>query len=275
MALLAQARCSGWRSTSPVTLPHLQFRFKTALGYQGCRARPWQQQGGLEKKQVQVPSSGVVKAAQAPRVGSQTGRLAGSPGAIPDVRCLSAPGLQSHCPQPCCGRGRSSSQGLSPPAVPRGRALKNRALILAQIYCLALALQPWQIPSPVPRAGPAERGTLEQPGSLSPRRRCWHLVLSVPSGSSGPLQGCPVSRPAQCISEVLLLLGSQVMGCSTGSLWKKVTLQSPSSSSLTRSLQHGVAGLHWQLLHATAWFLHAQLLSLLCAFSNIKGINPT
>lgn len=88
-----------------------------------------------------------------------------------------------------------------------------------------------------------------------------------------PLQGSPVSCPAQSISEVLLLLGCQVMGCSTG--WNKVRLQNPSSSSLTRSLQYGVAGLHWQLHHATAWPLHAQLLSLLCAFSNIKGINPT
>lgn len=72
---------------------------------------------------------------------------------------------------------------------------------------------------------------------------------------------------------MLLLLGYQVTGCSTG--WNKVRLQSPSSSSLTRSLQHGVAGLHWQLHQATAWSLHAQLLSLLRAFSNIKGINPT
>lgn len=73
---------------------------------------------GWKRSRCQEPSSVMVNTAQASRAGSQAGRLAGSSGAIPDIRCLSAAGLQSHCPQPCCRRGCSFSQGLTPPAVP-------------------------------------------------------------------------------------------------------------------------------------------------------------
>lgn len=66
--------------------------------------------------------------------------MQGVPGAVPKARCLSAAGLQPHCPHPGGGMGSSFSKGLTPPAVPRvpGRRGVLSSCPTQQVYCPAL-----------------------------------------------------------------------------------------------------------------------------------------
>lgn len=66
--------------------------------------------------------------------------MLGVPGAVPEARCLSAAGLQPHCPHPGRGMGSSFSKGLTPPAVPRvlGRRGVLSSCPTQQVYCPAL-----------------------------------------------------------------------------------------------------------------------------------------
>lgn len=158
--------------------------------------------------------------------------MLGVPRAVPEARCLSAAGLQPHCPHPGRGMGSSFSKGLTPPAVPRvlGRRGVLSSCPTQQVYCPALP--------------PCLLSTPE------------HLSSACCSQARLPLGGYEPFRRSGSLWEVRIPLGGQAPFGRSGSP------PSPSSSSANATS----AEPSWQLHRAAARsHAHAASFLLSCA----------
>lgn len=115
--------------------------------------------------------------------------MLGVPGAVPEARCLSAAGLQPHCPHPGGGMGSSFSKGLTPPAVPRvpGRRGVLSSCPTQQVYCPALP--PCLLSTPEHLSSACCSQARLPLGGYEPFRRSGSLwEVRIPLGGQAPLQ---------------------------------------------------------------------------------------
>lgn len=220
---------SGMHFSSPVTLSHWQGRLETALGFKDYVARP----GVRCDSSRSGWKTGRASAGTQPRGGKRSircgipSRMLGVPGAVPEARCLSAAGLQSHCPHPGGGMGSSFSKGLTPPAVPRvpGRRGVLSSCPTQQVYCPALP--PCLLSSPEHLSSACCSQARLPLGGYDPFRRSGSLwEVRLPSKSqqqlckhnlsraelAAPPCGCPVPCTRSLLPAVLCVLLATLTG---------------------------------------------------------------